>query len=119
MSASHREKARSEIDQSIKLSTFSMARFGLTYTKPSTTSAFIKQKVMFLLSFFGIFYHIISDIIFIAVTIVKNPRVEFVVPLLHTFGYGALSTYTRKVTINKLYEEFFERSIINYNFISI
>lgn len=98
------EEARSEIDKSIVLSTFSMARLGLTYSRPLTTLALIRQKIMLVLSFFGLFYHIFSDLIFIIVTMSQSPRVEDVVPLFHTFGYGTLSKYLLTyLNFNKFY----------------
>ncbi|NP_001292437.1 uncharacterized protein LOC105398380 [Plutella xylostella] len=87
------EQAKAEILQSLNLSIFSMRQFGLSFDKPPNRRAFIKQKLILYLCFFGISYHIFSDIVNIGVTLATTPRVEFVVPLFHTFGYGALSSF--------------------------
>lgn len=87
------EQAKAEILQSLNLSIFSMRQFGLSFDKPPNRRAFIRQKLILYLCFFGISYHIFSDIVNIGVTLATTPRVEFVVPLFHTFGYGALSKF--------------------------
>lgn len=87
------EQARSEIDKSLSLSGFCMRRIGLSFIKPKNRSEHWKQKAMFMLSMASICYHVFGDMIYIALTLSNSPRVEDVVPLLHTFGYGALSKY--------------------------
>ncbi|XP_028025227.1 odorant receptor 4-like isoform X1 [Bombyx mandarina] len=85
------EQAKSEIDGSLVLSSFCMKRIGLSFESPKDFSSLLRQKIMFLLSFCGICYHVFSEIVYIGLTLTNSPRVEDVVPLFHTFGYGALS----------------------------
>nr|ARO70237.1 Odorant Receptor 25 [Dendrolimus punctatus] len=68
-----------------------MRRIGLSFIKPKSASAYFIQKLMFALSVFSICYHVFSEIAYIGLTLSNSPRVEDVVPLFHTFGYGALS----------------------------
>nr|QRF70981.1 odorant receptor [Semiothisa cinerearia] len=85
------EQAKSEIDKSLNLCTFCMRRIGLSFASPKGAAAYLKQQVMFALSVLGICYHVFSEIVYIGLTLSNSPRVEDVVPLFHTFGYGALS----------------------------
>lgn len=87
------EEAKEEIHKSLILSSFCMSRVGLSFISPKTKSDFWKQKAMFVISMSSICYHVFGDIVYIALTLSDSPRVEDVVPLLHTFGYGALSKY--------------------------
>ncbi|XP_013195433.2 odorant receptor 4 isoform X1 [Amyelois transitella] len=80
-----------EIDDSMVLSAFCMRRIGLSFESPKTMTSFLLQKLMFVASVCGICYHVFSEIVFIGLTLANSPRVEDVVPLFHTFGYGALS----------------------------
>lgn len=93
MSESTIEQAKREIDKSLVLSAFCMRRIGLSFNKPQSAAAYLRQKLMFTLSVCGICYHVFSEIVFIGLTLSNSPRVEDVVPLFHTFGYGALSKY--------------------------
>ncbi|XP_050359076.1 odorant receptor 4-like isoform X2 [Nymphalis io] len=68
-----------------------MQRIGLSFDKPKTTSAYFRQKLMFVASVCSICCHVFSEFINIVLTFASSPRVEDVVPLFHTFGYGALS----------------------------
>ncbi|XP_026484409.1 odorant receptor 4-like [Vanessa tameamea] len=83
--------AKIEIDESLMLSTFSMRRIGLFFDKPKTTAAYFRQKLMFVASVCSICCHVFSEFMNIVLTFASSPRVEDVVPLFHTFGYGALS----------------------------
>lgn len=87
------EEAKKEIDKSLNLSAFCMRRIGLSFTKPKSAKAYLAQKLMFILSVISICYHVFSEIVYIGLTLSNSPRVEDVVPLFHTFGYGALSKY--------------------------
>lgn len=87
------EQARAEIHKSLILSGFCMRRIGLSFLNPKSKSEYRKQKAMFILSMTSICYHVFGDIVYIGLTLSDSPRVEDVVPLLHTFGYGALSKY--------------------------
>ncbi|XP_072935057.1 odorant receptor 4-like [Epargyreus clarus] len=91
MDQTARETAKREIDESLKLSIFCMKRIGLTFDKPKTTSSYLKQQIIFVLSALCICYHVFSELVHICLTVSNSPRVEDVVPLFHTFGYGALS----------------------------
>nr|QPX50372.1 odorant receptor [Helicoverpa armigera] len=91
MSESTIEQAKREIDESLVLSAFCMRRIGLSFQEPKTGSAYLRQKLMLIVSVCGICYHVFSEIVFIGLTLSNSPRVEDVVPLFHTFGYGALS----------------------------
>lgn len=91
MSESTIEQAKREIDDSLVLSAFCMRRIGLSFQDPMTGSAYLRQKLMLILSVCSICYHVFSEIVFIGLTLSNSPRVEDVVPLFHTFGYGALS----------------------------
>ncbi|KAG6447599.1 odorant receptor 85c [Manduca sexta] len=85
------EQAKREIDESLKLSAFCMRRIGLSFEKHKNASAHLRQQLMFALSVCSICYHVFSEIMYIGLTLANSPRVEDVVPLFHTFGYGALS----------------------------
>lgn len=92
MSESTIEQAKREINESLVLSTFCMRRIGLSLVQdPKSRSAYLRQKLMLITSVCGICYHVFSEIVFIGLTLANSPRVEDVVPLFHTFGYGALS----------------------------
>ncbi|CAB3237138.1 unnamed protein product [Arctia plantaginis] len=91
MSESTIEQAKREINESLILSAFCMRRIGLSFENPKNASAYLRQKLMFALSVCSICYHVFSEIAFIGLTLSNSPRVEDVVPLFHTFGYGALS----------------------------
>ncbi|XP_022826861.1 odorant receptor 85c-like [Spodoptera litura] len=91
MSESTIEQAKREIDESLILSAFCMRRIGLSFQDPKSGVAYLRQKLMFIASVCGICYHVFSEIVFIGLTLSNSPRVEDVVPLFHTFGYGALS----------------------------
>nr|QEE82745.1 odorant receptor 27 [Conogethes pinicolalis] len=84
-------EAKQEIAESLTLNTFCMNRIGLSFEEPKNTTAYLLQKCMFVLSVMGICYHVFSEIVYIGLTLSNSPRVEDVVPLFHTFGYGALS----------------------------
>lgn len=86
-----RVSAKREIDESLMLSTFSMRRIGLSFDEALTAGAYFRQKLIFIASVCGIFAHVFSELVNIILTFYNSPRVEDVVPLLHTFGYGALS----------------------------
>nr|AXY83397.1 putative odorant receptor 15 [Conopomorpha sinensis] len=83
--------AKAEIDKSLVLGTYCMRQFGLTFVPPKNSYVYFRDKVMLIISFMCILYHISSEIIFIAITLASSPKVEEIVPLFHTFGYGALS----------------------------
>lgn len=87
----NKERAKNEIAESLTLSTFCMQRIGFSFNRPNSFASYYSQKLMFILSVCGICYHVFSEIVFIGLTLWNSPRVEDVVPLLHTFGYGALS----------------------------
>lgn len=85
------EKSYEEIDKSLILSKFCMRRIGLSFKVPESTPAYWLQKTIFILTVSSICYHVFSEIAFIGLTLSNSPRVEDVVPLFHTFGYGLLS----------------------------
>ncbi|CAH0722468.1 unnamed protein product, partial [Brenthis ino] len=91
MDEATRKSAKMEIDESLMLSTFTMRRIGLSFNKPQNTAAYFRQKLNFVLSMCSICIHVSTELINIFVTFANSPRVEDVVPLFHTFGYGALS----------------------------
>nr|ALS03874.1 odorant receptor 3 [Ectropis obliqua] len=91
MSSTTLEQAKNEIDMTLNLSIFCMRRIGLSFDAPKSTTAYLKQQLMLVLSVCGICYHVFSEIVYIGLTLSNSPRVEDVVPLFHTFGYGALS----------------------------
>ncbi|XP_049888049.1 odorant receptor 85c-like [Pectinophora gossypiella] len=91
MSGSGLEQAEREIDKSLRLGKFCMRFIGLSFNPANNASEFMQQKVMLVLSVLGICYHVFSEIVYIGLTLSNSPRVEDVVPLFHTFGYGALS----------------------------
>nr|QLI62054.1 odorant receptor 11 [Streltzoviella insularis] len=91
MSESPTELAKREIDESLILCKFCMRYIGLSFEEPKSRRGYLTQKLMFLLSVCVIFYHVFSEIVYIGLTLSNSPRVEDVVPLFHTFGYGALS----------------------------
>ncbi|CAG9783101.1 unnamed protein product [Diatraea saccharalis] len=84
-------EAKREIAESLILNTFCMKRIGISFECPKSSLAKLRQKFVFVLSTWAICYHVFSEIAFIGLTLAKEPRVEDVVPLFHTFGYGALS----------------------------
>lgn len=45
---------------------------------------------MVTLSFFTVFYHVFSDVVFFSQLMVNSPKVEDIVPTFHTFGFGLL-----------------------------
>nr|AQQ73536.1 olfactory receptor 69 [Heliconius melpomene rosina] len=91
MDEATRKAAKMEIDESLMLSTFSMRRIGLSFDKPRNATDYFLQKLIFSLSICGICCHVSTEFINIVLTFASSPRVEDVVPLFHTFGYGALS----------------------------
>ena len=91
MDEATRRAAKMEIDESLMLSTFSMRQIGLSFDKPRNAAAYFRQKLIFSLSICGICCHVSTEFINIVLTFASSPRVEDVVPLFHTFGYGALS----------------------------
>ncbi|CAG9575675.1 unnamed protein product [Danaus chrysippus] len=86
-----RVAAKREIDESLMLSTFSMRRIGLSFDETLTAGAYFRQKLIFIASVCGIFGHVFCELVNIILTFYNSPRVEDVVPLFHTFGYGSLS----------------------------
>ncbi|KAI5642528.1 7tm odorant receptor domain-containing protein [Phthorimaea operculella] len=93
MSESSTEQAEKEIDGSLKLCTFCMRLIGLSFQPPKTATANLLQKLMLAISVLSICYHVFSEIVFIGLALSNSPKVEEVVPLFHTFGYGALSYF--------------------------
>ncbi|XP_045451674.1 odorant receptor 85c-like [Melitaea cinxia] len=91
MDESTKKTAKLEINKSLSLSIFSMRHIGLSFDKPKNASAYFRQKLIFVASVCGICCHVFSEFINIVLTFASSPRVEDVVPLFHTFGYGALS----------------------------
>lgn len=91
MDESTKKAAKVEINKSLMLSIFSMRHIGLSFDKPKSASAYFRQKLIFVASVCGICCHVFSEFINIVLTFASSPRVEDVVPLFHTFGYGALS----------------------------
>ncbi|XP_068629238.1 odorant receptor 4-like [Battus philenor] len=85
------EEAKKEIEESLSLSFFCMQCIGFSFTVPKRPSSYYRQKLLFLLSICGIFYHFLSEFVYIILTFWNSPRIENVVPLLHTFGYGVLA----------------------------
>ncbi|CAH0405882.1 unnamed protein product [Chilo suppressalis] len=98
------EEAKREIAESLSLNTFCMERIGISFESPKSNIANVRQKLMFVLSVWGICYHVFSEIAYICLTLTKSPRVEDVVPLFHTFGYGALS-------ITKLFVLWYKKNV--------
>lgn len=96
MSESTLAEASREIAQSLTLNTFCMNRIGVSFEEPKNATSYILQKCMFALSVLTICYHVFSEIVYIGLTLSNSPRVEDVVPLFHTFGYGALSKFNLK-----------------------
>lgn len=90
MSETGLELAKRDIDESLVLSRFCMKLIGLSFEKPKGRSL-LRQKLMFTLSVCTICYHVFSEIVNIGLTFSNSPKVEDVVPLFHTFGYGVLS----------------------------
>ncbi|XP_063832127.1 odorant receptor 4-like isoform X2 [Ostrinia nubilalis] len=84
-------EAKREIAESLTLNTFCMRRIGLSFEEPKNASSYFAQKFMLVLSVMSICYHVFSEIVYIGLTLSNSPNVEDVVPLFHTFGYGALS----------------------------
>lgn len=91
MSEATLAEAKREIAESLTLNTFCMRRIGLSFEEPKNASSYLAQKFMLVLSVMSICYHVFSEIVYIGLTLSNSPRVEDVVPLFHTFGYGALS----------------------------
>ncbi|KAJ2946490.1 hypothetical protein O0L34_g12538 [Tuta absoluta] len=91
MSELNTEQAENEIDESLKLCKFCMRLIGLSFEAPKTATGNLLQKAMLALSVMSICYHVFSEIAFIGLALSNSPKVEEVVPLFHTFGYGALS----------------------------
>ncbi|CAK1548309.1 unnamed protein product [Leptosia nina] len=91
MADSSTDVAKREIRESLKLSTFFMRLIGFTLHKPKTPSAVIIQKLIFSATVVGVVIHVLSELSFLCVTSTNSPRVEDVVPLIHTVGYGILS----------------------------
>ncbi|XP_073958621.1 odorant receptor 4-like [Choristoneura fumiferana] len=85
------EEARGEINATLSLCLFCMRWIGLSFDPPANARAYMRQKLMFIVSVCAIVYHVFSEIVYIGLTVSNSPRVEDVVPLFHTFGYGALS----------------------------
>lgn len=85
------EEARGEINETLSLCLFCMRWIGLSFEPPASARAYMRQKLMFIVSVCAIVYHVFSEIVYIGLTVSNSPRVEDVVPLFHTFGYGALS----------------------------
>ncbi|XP_063373151.1 odorant receptor 4-like [Cydia amplana] len=88
---STKAEARREIGATLTLCMFSMQCIGLSFKRPDGTARLLRQKLMFVASICTIVYHVFSEIVYIGLTLSNSPRVEEVVPLFHTFGYGALS----------------------------
>ncbi|KAI8429747.1 hypothetical protein MSG28_000298 [Choristoneura fumiferana] len=84
------EEARGEINATLSLCLFCMRWIGLSFDPPANARAYMRQKLMFIVSVCAIVYHVFSEIVYIGLTVSNSPRVEDVVPLFHTFGYGAL-----------------------------
>lgn len=95
MSTATIEGAKKEINDSLVFSLFAARRLGLSFTPPKTRLAYYKDKIIFLISVTSMFCHIIGDIVYISQVFSKSPRVEDVVPLLHTFGYAILCKYNK------------------------
>ncbi|XP_038208938.1 odorant receptor 85c-like [Zerene cesonia] len=85
------EKAKQEIDRSLNLSFFCMRYIGFSFDEPKHRIARLLQRLWFFASIVVICSHGFSEIAFIVVTFANSPRVEDVVPLFHTLGYGILS----------------------------
>lgn len=85
--------AKREIAETLTLNTFCMNRIGLSFEEPKSATSYFLQKCMLILSVASICYHVFSEIAYIGLTLSNSPRVEEVVPLFHTFGYGALSKF--------------------------
>nr|AST36282.1 putative odorant receptor OR59 [Hedya nubiferana] len=84
-------QAQKEIRATLSLCIFCMRCIGLSFERPANSVRFLCQKLMFVVSVCTIVYHVFSEIVYIGLTLSNSPRVEDVVPLFHTFGYGALS----------------------------
>ncbi|XP_059049045.1 odorant receptor 85c-like [Achroia grisella] len=84
-------KAKSEINKSLVLITFCMKSMGLSFEEPRNVMTFLFQKLVFILSVCTLCYHVFGDFVYIGITLSNSPRVEDVVPLFHTYGYGVLS----------------------------
>ncbi|XP_053600219.1 odorant receptor 85c-like [Plodia interpunctella] len=82
---------KKEIDDSLRIYAFCMRRIGLSSDSSGTAVSYVLQQLMFAASVCGICYHVFSEIVFIGLTLAHSPKVQDVVPLFHTFGYGALS----------------------------
>ncbi|CAG4925069.1 unnamed protein product [Colias eurytheme] len=91
MIESNQEIAKREIKESLKLSTFCMRLIGFSLTKPKTPTSVFLQRLTFVATIFGVGIHVFSEVTFLCVTSANSPRVEDVVPLIHTVGYGILS----------------------------
>lgn len=85
------EESNKEIDKSLIFAKFCMRRMGLSFKTPENRSAYWVQKIIFIFTISSMCYHVFGDIVYICLTLYDSPRVEEVVPLFHTFGYGVLS----------------------------
>ncbi|XP_050665425.1 odorant receptor 85c-like [Leptidea sinapis] len=86
-----RALAKEEIESSLRLSTFCMRRIGFSFDRSKSVKSNLWQTFLFTASILSICYHVLSEIIFIILSIAKSPNVEDIVPLFHTTGYGVLS----------------------------
>lgn len=68
-----------------------MRRMGLSFKRPESTSAYWLQKMLFIMTITFMCYHVFGDFVYIILIMSNSPRIEDVVPLFHTFGYGVLS----------------------------
>lgn len=85
------EESYKEIDKTLTLTKFCMRRIGLSFKAPESSTAYVLQKMMFIMTISSMCYHVFGDIVYICLTLSNSPRVEDVVPLFHTFGYGVMS----------------------------
>lgn len=84
-------EAKAEIDKSLNFAFFCVRQFGLTFEPTKNPYHYTREKLMVILSFVTICYHVFSELVYIVLVLAHEPKVETVVPLLHTFGYGFLS----------------------------
>ncbi|XP_039745367.1 odorant receptor 4-like [Pararge aegeria] len=91
MEESTMKAAKQEIERSLKIVLFSMQRIGFSFDKPKNAAAYLLQKIILVVSVCGICLHVFSELAYILFTFASSPSIEDVVPLFHTFGYGALS----------------------------
>lgn len=83
--------AKQEIKDSLKLCNFFMNLIGFTLHKPTSLSDIVIQRLIFVWTIVGVSIHVFSETSFLYVTSRNSPRIEDVVPLIHTVGYGSLS----------------------------